>query len=282
MAASCSTSYSSSVDLLDRCNLIPLSLCGSRHLRCSSSPSSSSLKNLILSRRPTASFANLRLRLLLDGSAAYRANYRIRVGTRNQRFITAVARADPDRLDDSHIKEDANTGNDIPAEENTVSDRQEKASQLRKRIVFGLGIGISAGGVVLVGGWVFTVAVAAAVFVGSREFFELVRSRGIAAGMTPPPRYVSRVCSVICSLMPILTLYLGQIDVSVTSAASIVAIALLLQRRSPRFAQLSSAMFGLFYCGYLPCFWIKLRCLAAPALNSSKNFHLILLFIVVP
>lgn len=108
MAASCSTSNSSSVDLLDRCNLIPLSLCGSRHLRCSSSPSSSSLRNLILSRRPTASFANLRLRLLLDGSAAHRANYRIRVGTRNQRFITAVARADPDRLDDSHIKEVSN------------------------------------------------------------------------------------------------------------------------------------------------------------------------------
>lgn len=66
--------------------------------------------------------------------------------------------------------------------------------------------------------------------------------------------------------------YLGQIDVSVTSAAFIVAMALLLQRGNPRFAQLSSAMFGLFYCGYLPCFWVKLRCgLAAPALNTSKK-----------
>lgn len=85
-------------------------------------------------------------------------------------------------------------------------ETQQKASQLRKRIVFGLGIGISVGGVVLAGGWVFTVALASAVFAGSREYFELVRSRGIAAGMTPPPRYVSRVCSVICALMPILTL----------------------------------------------------------------------------
>lgn len=59
---------------------------------------------------------------------------------------------------------------------------------------------------VLAGGWVFTVALAAAVFVGSREYFELVRSRGITAGMTPPPRYLSRVCSVICAVMPILTL----------------------------------------------------------------------------
>lgn len=58
----------------------------------------------------------------------------------------------------------------------------------------------------LAGKWVFTVALAAAVFAGAREYFELVRSRGIAAGMTPPPRFVSRACSVICAVMPILTL----------------------------------------------------------------------------
>ncbi|KAH1225687.1 Phosphatidate cytidylyltransferase 4, chloroplastic [Glycine max] len=64
--------------------------------------------------------------------------------------------------------------------------------------------------------------------------------------------------------------YRGHIDVSVTSAAFVLATALLLQRGSPRFAQLSSAIFGLFYCGYLPSFWVKLRCsLAAPALNTK-------------
>jgi phosphatidate cytidylyltransferase len=69
--------------------------------------------------------------------------------------------------------------------------------------------------------------------------------------------------------------YFGHIDVSVTFAAFIVAIALLLQRENPRFAQLSSAMFGLFYCGYLPSFWVKLRCgLAAPALNTSKRLRI--------
>lgn len=72
--------------------------------------------------------------------------------------------------------------------------------------------------------------------------------------------------------------YFGNIDVSVTSAAFFVAMALLLQRGNPRFAQLSSAMFGLFYCGYLPCFWVKLRCgLAAPALNTSKKCFFFLL-----
>ncbi|KAK3033783.1 hypothetical protein RJ639_034225 [Escallonia herrerae] len=165
--------------------------------------------------------------------------------------------------------EEINEGYNFLMKEDSGVEPKPKASQLKKRVVFGLGIGLCAGGVVLAGGWLFTVALASAVFVGAREYFELVRSRGIAAGMTPPPRFVSRVCSVICTIMPVITLYLGHIDVSVTSAAFVVAMALLMQRGNPRFAQLSSAMFGLFYCGYLPCFWVKLRCgLAAPALNT--------------
>ncbi|XP_024170077.1 phosphatidate cytidylyltransferase 4, chloroplastic isoform X1 [Rosa chinensis] len=189
-----------------------------------------------------------------------------------RRLIAAVARADPDHLGDGNAKQvlGVHKGRELSLNEDAVAENQEKANQLKKRIVFGLGIGLSIGIVVLAGGWVFTTVVAAAVFVGAREYFELVRSRGITAGMTPPPRYVSRVCSVICALMPLLTLYRGQIDVSVTSAAFLVAMALHLQRGNPRFAQLSSTMFGLFYCGYLPCFWVKLRCgLAAPALNTG-------------
>ncbi|KAL2460837.1 SPX domain-containing protein 3 [Abeliophyllum distichum] len=198
------------------------------------------------------------------------------VKPKHQQLIAAVARAEqPERIDHlENIDEEVNKGTQISVEENSGSEHQQKAGQLKKRVIFGLGIGVSVGGVVLAGGWVFTMALSAAVFVGAREYFELVRSRGIAAGMTPPPRYVSRVCSVICALMPILTLYFGNIDISVTSAAFVVSIALLLQRGNPRFAQLSSTMFGLFYCGYLPCFWVKLRCgLAAPALNTSFLAH---------
>lgn len=194
---------------------------------------------------------------------------RLRGVPARRRLVAAGARAEQDRVGESDANQEVDKGHQSSPRGETDMETQQKASQLRNRIVFGLGIGFSVGGVVLAGGWVFTVALASAVFAGSREYFELVRSRGIAAGMTPPPRYVSRVCSVICALMPILTLYFG-LDVSVTSAAFLVAIALLLQRGNPRFSQLSSTIFGLFYCGYLPCFWVKLRCgLAAPALHTG-------------
>lgn len=237
---------------------LPLSLSSMRACPCRSSPS----KPLIPARPGS------KVGFVFDGRQSVLRLAR-NGGLTLSRVITAVARAEPDRLGEDNAKQEVDKGHKLSEKEDLILENQQKASQLEKRIVFGLGIGITVGGVVLAGGWVFTVALAAAVFVGAREYFELVRSRGITAGMTPPPRYVSRVCSVICAVMPILTLYFGQIDVSVTFAAFIVAMALLLQRGNPRFAQLSSAMFGLFYCGYLPCFWVKLRCgLAAPALNT--------------
>uniref|UniRef100_A0A0A0KFQ2 Phosphatidate cytidylyltransferase n=1 Tax=Cucumis sativus TaxID=3659 RepID=A0A0A0KFQ2_CUCSA len=187
-----------------------------------------------------------------------------------RRHIVAVAHAEPDRIDGKEPQQEVEGGQQLSFQEDPITEHQHKKNQLKKRVVFGIGIGITGGIVVLAGGWVFTVAVAACIFVGAREYFELVRSRGITAGMTPPPRYVSRICSVICAFMPILSFYFGQLDVAITFSAFILAITLLLQRGNPRFAQLSSAIFGLFYCGYLPCFWVKLRCgLAVPAVNTE-------------
>jgi phosphatidate cytidylyltransferase len=72
-------------------------------------------------------------------------------------------------------------------------------------VLVGVAIGVGAGGIVVAGGWVFAAAVAAAILAGSREYFELVRGTADGGGI-PPPRYVSRVCSVICASMPILAL----------------------------------------------------------------------------
>lgn len=103
MSASYSTSY-----------VIPLSIGCSNNTRFSSS-SPSSLSSLIISGGRTVSFSNFRLRLTLDSATNHRAMSRVRVripwrtpwGIRSQRFRTAVSRAEPepDRIDDSKIKE---------------------------------------------------------------------------------------------------------------------------------------------------------------------------------
>lgn len=197
--------------------------------------------------------------------------------TTNRWFSCNAIGADAEQCEEKDSQEDAQGTVQIKADtvtenaQNHVLGRQNQTSQLQKRVIFGLAIGVSVGAFVLAGGWFFTVGLALAILVGTREYFELVRSHGIAAGMTPPPRYVSRVCSAICAVMPLMTMYFGgRMGVAVTSSAFFLAIVLFLQRGSPRFAQLSSIIFGLFYCGYLPSFWVKLRCgLAVPALNTK-------------
>ncbi|PKA56040.1 phosphatidate cytidylyltransferase [Apostasia shenzhenica] len=226
---------------LDRCAMFPLTLCTCYRRTVP--------KTVTLARLPALPTLRVPIR---------------RPGHFNVAFVSLAS--------GSHSDSQEHKPEAIERAEALVVDRlQEKhGSQLKKRVLVGLGIGIGAGGIIVAGGWVFTAAIAAAVFAAAREYFELVRSQGIAAGMTPPPRYVSRACSVICALMPVLTSYFGHIDVSVSASAFLVAMALICQRGIPRFSQLSSTMFGLLYCGYLPCFWVKLRCgLAVPALHTE-------------
>lgn len=235
-----------------RCNLI---LCA-----CQRRPSFSYSPKALLYRRPST---KLKLQFKEFKSVVPRRIRRFCIAT-DGRILEPVAGIDLDS------NEEASGSHNSERTDLAALDVKPQGSQFKNRVVFGVGIGVGFGGVVLAGGWIFTVVLAAAVFTGTREYFELLRSRRIAQGMTPPPRYVSRACSVICSVMPLVTLYLGHIDVSVTLAAFVLALALLLQKKIPRFSQLSSVLFGLFYCGYLPCFWVKLRCgLTAPALNTK-------------
>lgn len=87
-------------------------------------------------------------------------------------------------------------------------EQQQQRKKLKNRIVFGSGIGAAFLGIVLAGGWVFTLAFSWAIWVATGEYFELVRSKGnVASGMIPPPPVAAKVCAAICSLMPIMTLY---------------------------------------------------------------------------
>jgi hypothetical protein len=106
---------------------------------------------------------------------------------------------------------------------------------------------------------------------GGGDWVGAVSQLSVAVNMaTASSSYVSPVC--LCR-------YYGRMDVPLTFSAFIIAISLLLQRGNPRFAQLTSSVFGLFYCGYLPSFWVKLRCgLAAPALNTSMLIKFSLYF----
>ena len=87
-----------------------------------------------------------------------------------------------------------------------ASSSAPQKGQLKSRIIFGLLIGFSCLGIVLAGGWVFTIAVTTAVWLGTGEYFNLVQSKGMTQGMEAPPPVATQICSAICAAMPLMTM----------------------------------------------------------------------------
>jgi phosphatidate cytidylyltransferase len=111
----------------------------------------------------------------------------------------------------------------------------------------------------ILGGWYFTFILAILVYLGQVEYFQLVRAKGtIPAGKTT--MIVSQLLLVVgnaASGSP----YAGLADAILPVAGSLICFYLLFQPRISSIADISASILGLFYGGYLPSYWIRLRSL---------------------
>ena len=111
-------------------------------------------------------------------------------------------------------------------------------------------------GMTLLGGWYFTLCFAIIVYLGQLEYFQLVRAKGmIPAGKTT--LVVSQALLVISTLSPILA------DAVMPVAGTFICFYLLFQPKFASIADISASILGLFYGGYLPSYWVRLRSLGA-------------------
>lgn len=148
-------------------------------------------------------------------------------------------------------------------------DRKKPSSSLTKRAIFGSILGVSAAVIIVIGGWAFAAVTCLLAYQCSQEFIGLVNAKGIAKGMKPPPPLVSSAISLMCVSLCAWSFISGGKMASAMAVATLLVLSLqLVAVEKPRFAQLTSSVFGLMYCGYLPSFWIKLRLLSIPAANS--------------
>jgi phosphatidate cytidylyltransferase len=104
----------------------------------------------------------------------------------------------------------------------------------------------------LLGGWYFTTMIAIVVFLGQQEYFNLVRARGMAPA-AKTTMFVSQVLLVICTLEPSLA------DAVMPIAGTLICFYLLFQPQFATIADISASIMGLFYVGYLPSYWVRLR-----------------------
>lgn len=104
----------------------------------------------------------------------------------------------------------------------------------------------------LLGGWYFTAAIALLVFLGQQEYFNLVRAKGIAPA-AKTTMAVSQILIVISHVAPEFAEPIFAV------AGTFICFYLLFRPRLASIADISSSILGLFYCGFLPGYWIRLR-----------------------
>ena len=120
------------------------------------------------------------------------------------------------------------------------------------RIISGIVAITLALAMVIVGGWYFTLGIGAMVFLGQLEYFRLVRAKGIAPA-AKSTLVVSQLLLITATVAPSLT------DALFPLAGSFVCFYLLFQPKLASIADISTTLLGLFYGGYLPSYWVRLR-----------------------
>lgn len=110
--------------------------------------------------------------------------------------------------------------------------------------------------IVVLGGWYFTLAFGVIVFLGQREIFQLVHAKGIlpAAKTT---LVVSQLLLMVAHVSPPLA------HAVLPLGGTFICFYLLFQPKFATIADVAASILGLFYGGYLPSYWIRLRDLDA-------------------
>ncbi len=107
-------------------------------------------------------------------------------------------------------------------------------------------------GMLFLGSWYFTIGFCAAVFFGQQEYFQLVMAKGIQPAVKVT-LFVSQLFLIGAAIAP------GMVDAVFPLVGIAICCWMIFSPKIVSIADLSTSIFGLFYGGYLPSYWIRLR-----------------------
>ncbi len=129
------------------------------------------------------------------------------------------------------------------------------------RILSGVVAIVLAISMIVLGGWYFTIGFGIIIYLGQLEYFQLVHAKGIAPA-AKTTLVVSQALLVISTVSPTLA------DAVFPVAGTFICFYLLFQPRLATIADISTSILGLFYGGYLPSYWVRLRSLGQGAVSN--------------
>ena len=105
---------------------------------------------------------------------------------------------------------------------------------------------------IALGGWYFTIGLSLLVFLGQLEYFQMVLAKGIAPA-AKTTLVASQVLLLTAAIAP------AFVDGMFPLAGTAICFYLLFQPQMATIADISTSILGLFYGGYLPSYWLRLR-----------------------
>ena len=118
--------------------------------------------------------------------------------------------------------------------------------------------------------WVALIGLCA--YASGTEYFELM-SKVNEELPHPPPRWAAKwitACSVfLCVILHVSGGRSLPVTMAMVAAFS-CAVAALISNEESHFIEFTTTLFGLFYCGFLPSFWIKLRAMSGIPLAIDR------------
>jgi len=135
------------------------------------------------------------------------------------------------------------------------------------RIVSGIVAIAVALGMIILGGWYFTFCLAIIVVLGELEYFRLVRAKGTEPAVKTT-LFVSQLLLITATVAP------AHTDAVFSLGGAFICFYLLFQPKLATIADISTSILGLFYAGYLPSYWIRLRVELAQTGGEMSNLPL--------
>lgn len=143
-----------------------------------------------------------------------------------------------------------------------ASEQPTRKATSMARLLSGWAVGAFGFVVVLLGGWWFTLAVGVIVHLGLLEFFRMAQFKGMrpATKTTLVAVQILLLATMAASGGPGGGWFAQDLAAAVLPVAGAVICGwLLLQPITGTIADIAASVFGLFYLGFLPSHWIKLR-----------------------
>ncbi len=128
--------------------------------------------------------------------------------------------------------------------------------------IVGIAVALS---MLLLGGWYFTIGMCIIVYLGQSEYFKLVRAKGIEPATT--------ITLIITQILLVVGAFGSHIDDALFPlAGTLICFYLLFLPKIASISDIATSLFGLFYGGYLPSYWVRLRVGLDPVTAQSFPF----------